>query len=260
MEIASQEHGLNALIRLFDDSELYYSWGNWAGRTSIARMNWILLSTRGSGAGGGPEYDPGLPKNLKYAAYNNEVLNDALVCGFLPFQFGIDLSGETGFAADFQDQGFYNGPWNSSGHVTTQVQHFLSAVALSAPFNAVNIRYFDLEHGIKTIIGHEKLSDRTSSEEDQINATTDTDLDRWYRAANADANGDIATRDAQLWAILKFGSDIDFGAVDPRREGNSLQDMRLSLKGYRFFLWVKENGSTQPSSAASWLRLNLQGK
>jgi len=110
------------------------------------------------------------------------------------------------------------------------------------------------------MIGHEKLGDRSASVLEQIKATTNADIQHWYNAVVADEKGDIMTRDSELWAILNFQPSVNFGDVDPNRVGNSIQDLRLNLKGYRFYLWIQENGTRHPSWAAFWLTQNLQGK
>jgi hypothetical protein len=110
------------------------------------------------------------------------------------------------------------------------------------------------------MIGHEKRSDRGSSELQQIFATINSDFEHWDRAVDADMRGDTFGRDAELWAIFNYESKVNFGQVDPNRVGNSIQDLRLDVKGYRFWLWMRENGFRHPSWAAVWLRQNLQGK
>jgi len=258
LEIVNEEkpNGVNALIKLFNDSELYTKWGSYAGRTNQTRLIWVLNVTRGSGQGGGPEYIPG----IKWKNLPKELIDDLLVCGMAPLQLGIDFGGDNGFSSEFQDQKFYQDSdrWNSPGHLSTQVQHFLTAVAQSFPFSSIN--HLGQNLGLRAIIGHEKIDDRTNSEWAQIQSTKDSDIDHWFNAIEADKIGDKAQRDSELWAILNFGSEIAFGDVDPNRFGNSLQDLRLSLKGHRFYTWIQQHKSGSPNQAASWLAQTLTGR
>ena len=69
----------------------------------------------------------------------------------------------------------------------------------------------------------------------------------------------VAERDASLWEILAFNPELKLepGEVDRNRVGNSLQDLRLSLKSVRFADWVINNRSSNPSEAGAWLSMNL---
>ncbi|MDX8394524.1 MAG: hypothetical protein R8K21_08080 [Mariprofundales bacterium] len=131
--------------------------------------------------------------------------------------------------------------------MSTQVQHFLTAVASTGYGKS----------GIKLMIGHEKLSDRSSSFEQQFNETTNTDIQNWHKAVNADSVGNYSYRDKLLWEILNFDTATPIGNVEPARAGNSLQDLRLSLKGYRFYFWIQQHATSHTNNAANWLWLNL---
>ena len=139
--------------------------------------------------------------------------------------------------------------------LSNQVGHFLTAVDVT--YNWWNI-------GL--LIGHEKVADG-SKEGDQYWVSqynnisyafvTTEEFNMFYGAVQYDEQGIYNKRDELLWAILNFDEDVNPVEVSSNRDGNSLQDFRLSLKGYRFAKWVRENKNTPPAFASSWLRLNL---
>jgi hypothetical protein len=182
--------------------------------------------------------------------------------------FAIPFGDDIGFAPVFRDQQLYEKVWDLKPEESNQVGHFLTAVSVSydmgyAFFEWVTGESWVVRSDLMVIIGHEKVSDEGFAPKvfwDQYWSTTEDDIQRWHAAVEADRRGDSATRDQELWAILNFGPDIEFEGADPKRLGNSLQDLRLSLKGYRFSRWVWGNASTSPEEAAIWLRRNLQAR
>ena len=124
--------------------------------------------------------------------------------------------------------------------------------------SAVDISKFG-KTGIRLMIGHEKEGD-TEGHLKQIQSVTDVEYLYWNAAVTADEGNRVQRRDYYLWLILDFDKEIQFGGIDKYRVGNSLQDLRLSLKGYRFHHWVKENYGSSPWFAGLWLRRNLQLK
>jgi hypothetical protein len=64
-------------------------------------------------------------------------------------------------------------------------------------------------------------------------------------------------RDQELWPVLHFDSTVPFAGVDARRQGNSLQELRLSFEGYRFADWIKQYANLPAVEPGSWLRINL---
>jgi RHS repeat-associated protein len=212
-------NGAEALFRLFEDDKLLNIWGDITGRTSGERLDWVLNVTQ----------------------------NDWP----LPTHFAIPFGSDCGFAEEFQDSQFYP-IWRSylapevAKAISNQVGHFLSAV---------DITYNNWTQG--AIIGHEQYTDNTLQNLLSYLVVTPDDFEHWYKAIEYDEQGLSSKRDAELWPILHFDASIPFEGVDPRREGNSLQDLRLSLKGFRFAEWVEANANLPAVSAASWLRLNL---
>jgi RHS repeat-associated protein len=164
----------------------------------------------------------------------------------LPLYFGIAFGSDKCFSEEFRDSNLYP-KWGLDPSQSNQVAHFLSAVGIT---------YYGWSIG--GLIGHEQHPDGTAENYFSYLTVTDEDYEHFYKAVKYDENGLFSKRDDELWAALHFDDpSLEHGDVDPSRVGNSLQDFRLSLKGYRFARWVKGNRSTQPQSAGKWLRLNL---
>ncbi len=235
-------NGAEALFRSFEDFELYTKWGNEAGRTSRARLEWLLKVTTGA------------PDPLTNAIAPVVLVN-----------FAVDFGSDCGFAVEFRDSGFY-GLWGKDPQDSNQVGHFLTAVNMTY--------YWELVHksnahpdsmaahsrwALYPIIGHEQMSDDPPyNVAIQPSKPTTWDFILWDQAVEFDSKGQYQWRDDALWAILNFPANIPMGGVDRRRVGNSLQDLRLSLKGYRFAHWVWDNPTTHPAQAGRWLSLNRQ--
>jgi RHS repeat-associated protein len=212
-----------ALFRAFEDRELTERWWLSAGRTSGGRLEWLLRVTR-----------KGL-LNIKIPFGDND-------CSLNPL---------------FRDQAFYDKEWESwyGGQTSNQVGHFLTAVS-SAQWGWTGRRF---------AIGHEKMSDKPIEGMDSIEhlrrqyqSVTEEDINLWEKAIDADGVGDYDLRDDLLWQILSF-EDVARDGVSENRPGNSLQDLRLSLKGFRFNSWIRKirNYYSQPRRAGIWLRDNL---
>jgi len=228
-----------ALFRLFEDQELFNSWGDVAGRDAGSRLTWVLQSTRST---------------------------------ILPMHFYPLFEGDCGFAEEFRDDKFYSiqkinqrGKWSNPEQThSNQVGHFLTSVSVIATGVAMGLDHLEditgdwsVRWDLRAILGHEKLDDLTSSYIDQINAVTKVDILMFRIALGYDELGDNLKRDEWLWKILDFPLSTDFDDVVPYRQGNSLQDLRLSLKGYRFAKWAFANAASSPKSAGEWLRKNL---
>jgi hypothetical protein len=153
-------------------------------------------------------------------------------------------SSDSSLKDEFRDQIFYDTMWNP-GEPSNQVGHFLTAVD-AAGYGIV---------GSRLTIGHEQKKDGTN-QWSVYWSPTEADLDAWRDAITADEIGDREKRDALLWQLLQFKS-ATFGCAEERRKGNSLQDLRLSLKGFRFRAWVDKYPSTSPDQAGNWIHTNL---
>lgn len=236
-EINSQANNNAALVlvHIFEDDELTNMWGGTAGRTSASRLEWLLKVTRG------------LP-------------NTSLP--ILPMHFNIGFGSDCGFREELRDSQLYpvwysedpNYP-NEPQYDSNQVGHFLTAVSIT---------YYHWDIGL--IIGHEKVPDGNSADatlQDKFRnyfsyvSVTTQEHHMFRDAVTYDEQARYDQRDELLWAILNFDNNVGYGGVSPVRDGNSLQDFRLSVKGYRFAHWIQGNSNMHPSFAASWLRTNL---
>jgi hypothetical protein len=84
----------------------------------------------------------------------------------------------------------------------------------------------------------------------QFQACTDDDITAWQQAIEALGVGatlDMSAAEVPLGRI----------AVDPTMRGNSRQDLRLSLVGWRFGQLISGGRFPDRSAAAAWLRSNL---
>jgi hypothetical protein len=228
--------GAKALVSLFTDSELQNIWGNYAGKTSATRLEWVLRLTHGDAG------SIGLDIGSKLLAIH-------LQYGILfPTSCLTNPSDEKcgcGLASELEDSKFYVTIPAWGGKASHQINHFLSGVG----------EYY-YGRDLRLIIAHEKSTDANKFDNFR-NEVTPQDYSHFYRAWHFDTNGMYTERDNELWIILGFDPRIDFGDVDPNRKGNSLQDFRLSLRAVRFANWVLSNRTSDPSRAGDWLTSNL---
>jgi hypothetical protein len=251
----ANSNGAEALFKAFEDHELYYVWGSQAGTTLSKRLSWLLHVS--SGTSRIPDWIP-------------EPVGSVLA-EVLGFQFGLPFGSDCGFAEEFQDSGLYPS-WGLEPSESNQVAHFLSAVSLTYKYiiNAeihkqlpLIIRNQDIilmgDLALAAIIGHEKTSDDPTINGllNQLNSVYSGDIDLWYQAVTYDETGQYLERDHALWSILEFKQTTPFEGVEGDRLGNSLQDLRLSLKGYRFAKYVWKNPNLPPLYGGYWLRANL---
>ncbi|MCG8348461.1 MAG: hypothetical protein MI924_11875, partial [Chloroflexales bacterium] len=178
---------------------------------------------------------------------------------------------DSGFNPQFQD------PWpEESGN---QVGHFLTAVGLAyAPDHYINfltrlglfagliVPTSSEDAALRLIVGHEKVSDEISNElatiHAQYRAATDIDVTKFLQALAYDAEGRYGDRDTLLCAIVQLpeAASKDNRKIihDSGRVGNSIEDLRLSLKGYAFGLRIKDGRIASLQQAGSWLDGNLR--
>jgi hypothetical protein len=220
----ANDNGALALVRSFEDAELYSLWGDHSGRTSSSRLEWLLEATSDS--------------------------------WWKPTHFALKFGSDKCFREEFRDSQFYPFWYGPDVEGTSnQVGHFLTAIDMA--YN---------HWGEGFMIRHEQFGDGNQAEdewwENDVNnlsglfITINTAVN-FNDAVEYDRQGLYHERDVVLWELLNFDADISYEGGSLDRDGNSLQDLRLSLKGYRFANWVRENGGTHPSFAASWLRVNL---
>ena len=232
LEIKSQSPGAEAMFKLFEDSELLKSWGDYTGRTTSQRLDWVLMATKGGG------FDDPLKQ-------------------LFPLHFGVDFGGNCGFKEEFRDDQLYP-RWNLLASDSNQVGHFLTAVDVTY--------YFPNYFAVGFMLGHEQVSD-TNTVNNLLSFASVSTIDRnhWSKAVDYDSQGNSAMRDTELWPVLHFDKpsapeNVDQNYVDPDRQGNSLQDLRLDVKGFRFANWIKQNPNLPAVMAGSWLRINLSAK
>jgi RHS repeat-associated protein len=246
----NRSNGVKALASLFSDSELQNVWGNYVGKTSGTRLEWLLGYTLGSNKSG----------LLDLAAKYSCALPGELLAFHFQFAISFPSGDNSGLPDELEDSQFYDSnTWIKQE--SNQIAHFLSAVS----------EYYYGGRDLQLIIAHEKSTDPCDVKWGQIqkclnlmrininNEVTAADRSHFSTAWQYDTNGMYAERDQELWAILKFDSETvkNLGDVDPARQGNSLQDLRLSLRGVRFADWVMSHRSSLPNEAGQWLMTNL---
>ena len=240
----NRSNGVKALASLFTDSELQNVWGNYVGRTSATRLEWLFNFTLGSNKSGG----------LDFLSKLTCAIPGELVAFHFQFAISFPSGDNSGLPDELEDSQFYDGhTWINQE--SNQIAHFLSAVS----------EYYHKGRDVRLIIAHEKSRDPSGMTDtgdlmtNIFNEVTSADRSHFYRAWHYDTNGMYAERDQELWAILNFDPTIvqSLGDVDPARQGNSLQDLRLSLRGVRFADWVMSNRSSPPGEAGQWLMTNL---
>jgi hypothetical protein len=107
------------------------------------------------------------------------------------------------------------------------------------------------------IVGHEIMPDDIPwATWEQYRAAGPYQVELFLRAMQADLAGDpesIRQRDAYLEQIMGF----EELPVEPRRTGNSTEDLLLSLKGWELGCMVKNRSMADPQGVATWLENNL---
>jgi RHS repeat-associated protein len=149
--------------------------------------------------------------------------------------FGGDF-GDSGFRPELQDGG-------------DQVGHFLTAVS----FGALAERgWLPTPSWFKRLAtGHEIVSDGDIW--GQIKAGNKEARDLFQQAIDADIAGDFEARNGFLTQILEMGM-----GESEKRPGNSLADLILSVRGWRFGQMIMSGEIKTREEAATWLRENVQ--
>jgi len=229
---------------------------------------------------------------LTSAQYRLEMILSATRSSF-NVHFAINFC-DTGFREELRDQKLYDNVWNTPA-VANQVGHFLTAVSLgyapetsffSSPLvrplfegrPAMWKRLGDVDYIARLlIVGHEKLGDYAVDYESlgtderalsdviegppnqyrQYLKGTEEDVALFDAAVIVDRQGDSLKRDEFLERILNSGSPQDWR----QRRGNSMEDLRLSVKGWRLGNMVAgDDGESQlmhRHNVANWLRINI---
>jgi RHS repeat-associated protein len=216
------------------------------------------------------------------------ILNQTGSPRFLSMQFGLFQADATGFCQELSDAPFYQAKeiWGRYvGPDTAQMGHFLTAISLgfdpetayyTAPiFDAYRVLSTPYimsgnppvptpeEHALNLIVGHEMVGDRPGpgmaiSIPEQYAVATAEARELFLKAVEADRWGRYGERDEYLRPIL--GDPLRREAIPGnRRLGNSMPDLRLSVKGWRFGQEIRNgygpDGPIQTrQQAADWLR------
>lgn len=214
-------------------------------------------------------------------------------------QLAIDF-GELGFCDEFQDAIVYdalNWKWHDeeAGVKTNQIGHFLTAANLGYDPGFLRDPLLRLALGaraqedvttvaIKLIAGHELVADplntiqavfglgQGTSFAEQYGVVTDEHVNLFLAAVEADQSGphryndEWFDRDDFLEVIFESAgydpndpTGIATGSL-PWAQGNSMQDLRLSVKGYRFGQEIRNRTISTRPAAAEWLRRELIGQ
>ncbi len=136
------------------------------------------------------------------------------------FQSTGAIKGDAGFAPEFQDDYLYAEQWGFETPASKQTGHFLTAVDMGRSNGWVH-----------SIVGHEQSTDSLLQGGPlvQLVQPAATDIDLFYIAASLDASGYEAERDTVLGMIFDPSSHGDIS----ERRGNSMEDLRLSVRGWR---------------------------
>ncbi len=198
---------------------------------------------------------------------------------FAPDTFGTD----TGFAAGLQDGYLYANKWAPGGG-TNQVGHFLTGVAMA--YNPDSVASFvTLMMGrdvgedprlsaLRMMVGHEMLGDASNNSDGcsvcssltnakaQYQRATATEVAYFVAAAKADREGRLADRDAELRKILVaagYSAAAELQCTQATCSstsscrctwamGNSMNDLRLTVKAVRFGQKMAASRRRQPDA------------
>jgi RHS repeat-associated protein len=269
--------GLDALIRLFETDELD-NYDPPAGNTAQARLELVLEATLSAAFAKKAGLDLGIHFDIDFTT--------------------CELRGE------FNDEWLYTKYWNQNPddpNVANQVGHFLTAVRLgydpafldnpatrlalhtlifrsgsAAPITVVIPPSWDWAEDVDTmakrlIVGHEKVADpepsilfvgdlaqTATNIPFQYQSADRVDVLLFDEAVQADRSGDSIIRDTKLRAILTSPNPEDWGS------GNSLEDLKLSVKGWRLGRAVAgkdqdlgERTLTTRQEIGNWIKVNI---
>lgn len=183
--------------------------------------------------------------------------------GFVPFhQFRVSFDPEnsgrmgSGFSSEFQDGKIW-------GDSSNQFGHFLSATSMGYDPGGL----FSQADKLDCIIGHELIGDRPNAYGKVRNGWQcfQPNLDRspgvleniFLDAVAADRAGNRVLRECLLKSIDPTLPGLPGVAYTEDRRGNSIQDLRLSLKGWIFGEKIRRKEIPTLGRAVTWLRTNL---
>lgn len=193
--------------------------------------------------------EPGLPGDTPLARLR-WILK--ITASDLPgMQMGLFPADDSGLREELADGRFYQDPnyWarfiKPEQRRTKQMGHFLTAAGL-------RLNRWPALVKLNLIVGHEKIGDRLFfTFARQFLQATAGDRRRFLAAVAADRAGDEGRREALLSAIFHSAREA---LPDPRRIGNSLADLRLSVKGWRLAEEIERGDLATRAAVAAWLR------
>jgi hypothetical protein len=164
---------------------------------------------------------------------------------FVPgLQTGADI-GLTGFRKEFED------PWPTS---TDQVGHFLTAVRLAFDPQFLSNPVFqlllggwgDTDMSFRLMIGHEKVADPPDA--NRLGIKTLFTALRCFRAQyQSVTDDDVAQFQTGQLEMIRVGNGL----------GNSMEDLRLSHKGWLFGRSITEGHFRSREEVADWIRTEI---
>jgi RHS repeat-associated protein len=204
-------------------------------------------------------------------------------------QFSLFPPGDSGFCVEFADERFYTDPayWAEfvTKHESPQIGHFLTAVALGfnpegAHYQAYLLDFFVNRlragpgqsprlpvpigpemYALHLIVGHEMVGDTETlmglpriPPQYYSAATSEEAVGLFLKAVEADKERRFEERDEYFYIILGFSEEA---VRDPKRIGNSMPDLRLSAKGWRFGREIRSAEIPTRRHAANWLRIEV---
>lgn len=115
-------------------------------------------------------------------------------------------------------------------------------------------------YALSLIVGHEMVGDRLGEEylsiPEQYYAATEEARTLFLKAVEADRRRESKERDAYLQVIL--GDPLRREAIPgSERIGNSMPDLRLSVKGWRSGVETRNGEIDTRRQAATWLRIEV---
>ncbi len=161
------------------------------------------------------------------------------------FQGVGGIPGDSGFSEEFKDDHLYTDVWGFEGPSSRQVGHFLTAVDMGYH-----------EGWIHTIVAHELYPDAGAGVLVQLGLPTTADILNFRAAMGADERGNSGPRDAALSLVL---NEAQRGPV-AERQGNSMEDLRLSIRGWRLGAMVANGQIGTNKELANWIALNVAGE
>lgn len=169
--------------------------------------------------------------------------------------------GDRGFAAGLADDYLYGELWGRQTPYSQQTGHFLTAVSFG--YRSANALGAVRAGWIRLAIGHEMYPDPPTEEfrdksyhaAQQLFKPSAADIASFDEAMMLDAAGQYAERDARLFTIF----DPARNGPQADRLGNSMEDLRLTARGWRLGEMVASGQLSTSHDLANWIALNVAG-